>query len=65
MPIPMLLAVSTVHHHLINKRSAVVRVDRCQLRGRAGCSPDFLPDRLRGDAVHPYLALQTLILPAR
>ena len=59
-PIPMLLAVSTVHHHLIasGRRMAASIVASCgDARDvhQISCLIGF-----GADAVHPYLALQTL-----
>ena len=61
VPIPMLLAVSTVHHHLINsgqRLSASIAASCGDARDvhQISCLIGF-----GADAVHPYLALQTLI----
>ena len=60
VPIPMLLAVSTVHHHLIDsgqRMSASIVASCGDARDvhQISCLIGF-----GADAVHPYLALQTL-----
>ena len=60
VPIPMLLAVSTVHHHLIDSgqrlsASLVASCGDARDVHQIACLIGF-----GADAVHPYLALQTL-----